>query len=202
MWGCTGEPGWQPSAHPATPNTPPCGTAELEGSIETLSLNMTLFLFLHRKFPRAVCVQEETICSTAAQHVSVWTAACPGTISRNAWREPIGTSTATAVTWRVTMLMWVWPLAQTLGMVWFGSVKNWICNGYNPTISSYFFDFASCLFVYMKMSCLVIALHYQSFHGEWFKEKKSKHCQHLVFSLVQFTSHGQKMSFFLGNETC
>lgn len=53
------------------PPTPPRVGAELEGSIETLSLNMILFLFLHRKFPLAACVLEETISSTAAQHVSV-----------------------------------------------------------------------------------------------------------------------------------
>lgn len=53
---------------PSSPDTAPAGAAGLEGSAGTLSLYM--ILFLHRKFPRAVCVQEETICSTAARHVS------------------------------------------------------------------------------------------------------------------------------------
>lgn len=176
------------------PLTHPCaGAAELEGSIETWSLNMTLFLFLHRKFPRAVCVQEETICSRAAQHVSVWTAACPGTISGNAWREPIGTSTATAVTWKATMLMWVWPLAQRSGVVWFGSVKNWIYNAYNLFTFLWFYMVPVCISMW-KCS----HLHYQSFHGEWFKENKQKRCQHLVFSLVPFSSSGEKHPFSWG----
>lgn len=54
------------------------------------------------------------------------------------------------------------------------------------------------LYKHMKMLSLVITLHYQSFHGERFKENKPKHCQHLVFSLVQFSCGGQKRPFFCG----
>lgn len=179
---------------PSSPDTAPAGAAGLEGSAGTLSLYM--ILFLHRKFPRAVCVQEETICSTAARHVSAWTAACPGTISGSAWREPTGTSTATAATCRATMLMWVRPLAQAPGLLCCGAVKKWVYNGYKLFMILWFYIVPVWRSTW---KCLVAALHCQSFHGEWFKENKPKHC-HLAFSLVQFSSGGHKGPFPWGRK--
>lgn len=55
-------------------------------------------------------------------------------------------------------------VSQNLNLQWLQSLQISLI-----LLSAYFYK-------HMKMLCLVITLHYQSFHGEWFKESKPKHC--------------------------